>query len=68
MFDVNKLDYFIKSRGYTRDTLLKEWGISQTSYYKKRNNPYSFTLKDVDNLKKILKLTNEDIASIFLNN
>lgn len=67
MFDVNKLDYFMKDRGFNRDTLLKEWGISQTSYYKKRKNPFTFTLKDVDTLKRILKLSNEELASIFLN-
>ena len=67
MFDVNKLDYFIKDRGYTRDSLLKEWKISQTSYYHKRKNHYTFTLKDIDFLKKTLKLTNEELASIFLN-
>lgn len=67
MFDVNKLDYFMKDRGFNRDTLLKEWGISQTSYYKKRKNPFTFTLKDVDTLKRILKLSNDELASIFLN-
>ena len=67
MFDVNKLDYFIKDRGFNRDTLLKEWGISQTTYYKKRNKPTTFTLDDLDALKKILKLTNEELNSIFLN-
>lgn len=67
MFDVNRFDYFVKDRGYKRDTLIKEWGISQTSYYHKRNNPDTFTLRDFDILKKILKLSNEDLNSIFLN-
>ena len=65
MFDVNKLDYYIKDRGFTRESLLKEWNISMTSYYNKRNNPSTFTFEDMEKIKYILKLSNEELASIF---
>lgn len=65
MFDVNKLDYYIKDRGFTRESLLKEWNISMTSYYNKRNNPSTFTFEDMEKIKYILNLSNEELASIF---
>lgn len=65
MFDVNKLDYFIKDRAIDRDSLVKEWNISLTTYYNKRNNPSTFTFEDMEKLKLILKLSNEELTSIF---
>ena len=66
MFDVNKLDYFVKDRGFDRDTFIKKWDICLTSYYNKRNNPKTFTLEDMEKIKFVLNLTNEEVASIFL--
>lgn len=65
MFDANKLDYFVKDRGLTRDTFIEKWGISLTTYYNKRNNPKCFTLEDMEKIKCVLNLANDEVASIF---
>lgn len=65
MFDVNKLDYFIKDRGETRETLIEKVGVSLTTYYNKRNNPSTFTLGDMEKIKLALNLSDEEVLSIF---
>lgn len=65
--DSNKLLYFIKDRGFTIADFCKEIGMSYSSFYAKCKNE-KFFLADVWKISKFLKLTLEEINSIFFAN
>lgn len=65
--DTNKLLYFIKDRGYRVEDFCREMGMSISTFYR-RCNENTFRIKDVWNISKFLKLTQEDINSIFFAN
>lgn len=62
--DKNKLMYFLKDRNFTVDAFCKATGISKSSFYGKcyRN---SFTLADIDKIVDVLKLTVDEMLSVF---
>ena len=67
ILDTNKLLYFIKDRGYRVEDFCREMDMSISTFYR-RCNENTFRIKDVWNISKFLKLTQEDINSIFFAN
>ena len=62
--DKNKLLYFIKDRGYKVEEFCELLGISYAAFYGKcREN--RFLLYEIWKIRDILKLTLDDVTSIF---
>ena len=65
--DKNKLLYFIKDRGYTIETFCEILDMSYSAFYGKcREN--RFLLKEIWKISELLKLSIDDIDSIFFAN
>ena len=62
--DKNKLLYFIKDRGYKVEDFLRKVKLDKGKFYRRINNK-SFTVKEIWKIAEVLKLTAEDIDSIF---
>lgn len=62
--DKNKLLYFIKDRGYKVEDFFEAVNLSKGKFYRRCNNS-SFTIKEIWTIAELLKLTIEDINSIF---
>ena len=62
--DKNKLLYFVRDRGYRLDDFFAGTGITRTTFYRKCQNN-SFTSNDIGKIADFLKLSIEDINSIF---
>lgn len=53
---------------YTQSDLAELLGLKQTSSYsRKENGKVAFSIEEVKKLKKIFKLSTEDVVKIFLN-
>lgn len=65
--DKNKLLYFIKDRGYRVKDFLLAVELDKGKFYRRIQNN-SFTVKEIWDIANILKLTAEDIDSIFFAN
>jgi len=61
----NKLKAARINKGYTQKKLADEIKIGETSYTKRENGNYSFSVDEVLKLKEVLNLKNDDIISIF---
>lgn len=57
------LDYEMKRRGYTRETLAKAIGVSRSAFYRKCNGKTEFTLAEIKAIATILELDN--VGEIF---
>ena len=57
------LDYEMKRRGYTRETLAKAIGVSRSAFYRKCNGKSEFTLAEIKAIAAILEL--ENVSDIF---
>lgn len=62
--DKNKLLYFVRDRGHRLDDFFAGTGIARTTFYRKCKND-SFTTSDIRIIANFLKLSLEDINSIF---
>ena len=51
--------------GVSKEDLAKELCINPTTVYRKFNGESDFTLSELKVLKKVLKLSNEDVDRIF---
>ena len=51
--------------GVSKEDLAKELCINPTTVYRKINGESDFTLSELKVLKKVLKLSNEDVDRIF---
>ena len=65
--DKNKLLYFIKDRGFTVESFCEFVGMSYSSFYGKCKNS-KFLLSDIWKITDVLKLSQEDMCSIFFAN
>lgn len=63
----NTSDFQGKMRGrkYTLDTLSKDMGISRTALFNKIHNKQEFVASEIQNVKVLLDLTDEDVQGIF---
>lgn len=67
MTNLTKLKEVIDNSGLKLGFLALQMGISQQTLYNKLNgNTKTFTIREVFALKKVLKLTDEEIEEIFL--
>ena len=62
--DKNKLLYFIKDRGYKVEDFCKAIGMSYSAFYA-RCRESKFVLSEIWDISEVLKLSLEDINSIF---
>ena len=65
--DKNKLLYFIKDRGYKVEEFCEKLGLSYSAFYSKCRYE-KFLIGDIWKIADILKLSLEDIESIFFVN
>ncbi len=69
MVNVNKLKGKIVEQGTTIENLAKAIGLNKSTLYRKMsNNGEGFTVKDVTLISEELKLSLEDVNSIFFSN
>lgn len=61
--DKLKLEYYIKSKGYSTDEVCNILGISRSAFYRKMNQTSDFTRNEIELLIKTLEI--EDPVSIF---
>lgn len=61
----NMLRGLIIGAGYTLQEFSKALGINNTSLSHKINNKRDFTLKEVQKISRILRLTDDQIYTIF---
>ena len=61
----NMLRGLIIGAGYTLQEFAKAMGINNTSLSYKINNKRDFTLKEVQKISRILRLTDDQIYTIF---
>lgn len=54
------LDYEIKRKGYTKESLAEAIGISRTAFYRKCSGKSDFTLGEIKAIAKELDLHNVD--------
>lgn len=67
MTNLTKLKKVIDKSGFKLGFIALQMGISQQTLYNKLNgNTKTFTIREVFALKKVLKLTDEEIEEIFL--
>lgn len=67
MTNLTKLKEAIDNSGFKLGFIASQMGISQQTLYNKLNgNTKTFTIREVFALKKVLKLTDEEIEEIFL--
>lgn len=64
---VNELKAEIVRNNMTTEELSDEIGIDRSTLYRRFHNPDSFTLEEIINIKKVLKLDNKRTAEIFFN-
>lgn len=57
------LDYEMRKKGYTRETLAKKIGISRSAFYRKCNGKTEFTLAEIKAIADVLELKN--VGDIF---
>lgn len=65
MTDIKKLDEAIKSSGYRVQFLEDSLNLSAQGFLNKRKGLREFTCKEALILKDVLKLSDEDVISIF---
>lgn len=67
MTNLTRLKEVIDQSGFKLGFIASQMGISQQTLYNKLNgNTKTFTIREVFALKKVLKLTDEEIEEIFL--
>ena len=61
--DKLKLEYYIKSKGFTAEEISNVLGISKSAFYRKMNQTTEFTRNEIEILIKTLEI--KDPVSIF---
>ncbi len=67
LIDEKKLKEKLKEYGTTMSILSEKVGISRYSLYNKIKNKTEFKASEIARISNFLKLTNEDVNSIFFN-
>lgn len=65
MVNVNKLKGRIVERNSSVAELSEKMGIDKATFYRKLNEPGSFTIRDADAIKEALDLSTADAVAIF---
>lgn len=65
MVNLKKLNQSIIQSGVKKEYIAKELGITSQALYNKLKGKVEFKVSEVYNISKILRLTQEDITSIF---
>ena len=65
MTDVELLKQKILESGLKVTFIAKECGLSPQGFYNKRDGKTEFTQSEIIGLKKLLKLTSEEVEEIF---
>lgn len=63
--DLPLLERYIKASGYRREHISKFLGMSRASFIYRMRGKVDFTISDVNKLRILLNLTDEDIIKIF---
>lgn len=63
---MTKLKEIIEKSGLKKTFIAEQLGLSYQGYLKKENGKSQFTAKQIAVLKDLLKLSNKDVAEIFL--
>lgn len=67
MINTNRLKQKIEENGITIEGIAEKIGIHKCTFYRKINNGgISFTIGEVNDITKILKLSSEEAMEIFL--
>lgn len=64
-YNYSKLLGRIKECGLTQETLASAIGKNKSTISAKLNGRYPFTAKDIDDICKVLNISNEDIGVYF---
>lgn len=64
--NIPKLKRKMKEKGYNVDRLAAEIPCDRTTLYRKLNRAEKFTVGEVQSIKRVLGLTNEEATLIFL--
>ncbi len=64
-FDYSKLLGRIKEFGYTQESLARETGMTKVTMNLKLNNKAFFTQPEIERIRKILRITHDEIGAYF---
>ena len=64
-FDYSKLLGRIKEFGYTQESLAKETGMTKVTMNLKLNNKAFFTQPEIEKVRKLLRITPDEIGAYF---
>ena len=64
-YNYSKLLGRIKECGFTQETLASAIGMNKSTLSSKLNGRYPFTAKDIDNICKVLDISNDKIGVYF---
>lgn len=64
-YNYSKLLGRIKERGLTQEQLAKAIGKDKSTISAKVNNQFSFTQKEMDDICKVLDISNDEIGEYF---
>ena len=65
MTDIEKLNNAIKESGYRVQFLAEKLNLSNQGFLNKRNGIHEFTTGEVSTLQELLKLSDDEMLSIF---
>lgn len=66
MADTVKLQEIVKNSGVKKSFLAEKMGISYQGYIKKESGKSEFLAKEIAVMKDVLRLSNKEVADIFL--
>ena len=64
-FNYAKLLGRIKECGFTQHSLAKEIGINPSTMSEKLNNKYRFSVKEIDEIRRVLDISKDEIGVYF---
>lgn len=66
MVDTERLKQLVEESGLRKCYICEKLGITRSGYFKKETGKSDFTASEIKVLKGLLKLSNKDVADIFL--
>ena len=66
MVDTVRLKELVDESGLRKSFICEKLGITRSGYFKKETGKSDFTASEIKVLKGLLKLSNKDVADIFL--
>lgn len=67
MFNSQQFKEICNKKGFTLERIARELGINSATLYRKMSGDYDtdFTRAEIQNLSRILSMTNKEVKSIF---